>query len=197
MVDHALITIPIGSGTGPVTETRVDARRKPEQKVPLTMQMSADARAVPWLSTHEDAVWRSFLALSRGMERAVDRQLQRDSELSGSEYQILVPLSESETGSLASRDLLRQLDWERSRLSHMLSRMERRGMVSRKPSAVDARGLMVEITAHGREVIQAAAPAHLTMVREAFMSQLSDQEKDTILKLTHRVVPRLAEMNLL
>lgn len=161
------------------------------------MQMSADARAVPWLSTHEDAVWRSFLALSRGMERAVDRQLQRDSELSGSEYQILVPLSESETGSLASRDLLRQLDWERSRLSHMLSRMERRGMVSRKPSAVDARGLMVEITAHGREVIQAAAPAHLTMVREAFMSQLSDQEKDTILKLTHRVVPRLAEMNLL
>lgn len=161
------------------------------------MQTPSSANSVPWLSEQEDAAWRSFLALSRGMERAVDRQLQRDSELSGSEYHVLVPLSESENGSMASRELLRLLDWERSRLSHMLSRMEKRGMVHRKPSPTDARGLIVEITEHGRQVINGAAPSHLAMVREAFVDHLSDDEMRTFVTVARRVLPRLEKMNLI
>ena len=161
------------------------------------MQTPYSANSVPWLSEQEDAAWRSFLALSQGMERAIDRQLQRDSELSSSEYHVLVPLSESENGSMASRELLRHLDWERSRLSHMLSRMEKRGMVCRKPSPQDARGLIVEITDHGRQAINAAAPSHLAMVREAFIDQLSTQEMAALVSMTQRVLPRLEKMNLL
>lgn len=161
------------------------------------MQTPSSANSVPWLSEHEDAAWRSFLALSRGMERAIDRQLQRDSELSSSEYHVLVPLSESKDGSMASRELLRHLDWERSRLSHMLSRMEKRGMVCRRPSTQDARGLIVEITDHGRQVINAAAPWHLAMVREAFMDQLSSDELKTLVAVAGRVIPQLEKMNLI
>lgn len=98
------------------------------------MDSTTGTRHTPWLSDTEDRVWRSFLTLSRSMERAVDRQLQRDSELSGSEYEVLVPLSESDSGELPSRELLRELGWERSRLSHMLSRMERRDMICRSPA---------------------------------------------------------------
>lgn len=161
------------------------------------MQTHFSANSVPWLSEQEDAAWRSFLALSQGMERAIDRQLQRDSELSSSEYHVLVPLSESENGRMASRELLRHLDWERSRLSHMLSRMEKRGMVCRKPSPQDARGLIVEITDHGRQAINGAAPSHLAMVREAFIDQLSTQEMQALVSMTERVLPRLEKMNLL
>ncbi|MEX3600398.1 MarR family transcriptional regulator [Kocuria sp. WRN011] len=161
------------------------------------MQTPSSANSVPWLTEHEDAAWRSFLALSRGMERAIDRQLQRDSELSSSEYHVLVPLSESQDGSLPSRELLRYLDWERSRLSHMLSRMEKRGMVCRKPSPQDARGLIVEITEHGRQVINGAAPSHLTMVREAFMDNLSTEEMQALVNMADKVIPRLENMNLI
>lgn len=161
------------------------------------MQTPSSANSVPWLSEHENAAWRSFLALSRGMERAIDRQLQRDSELSSSEYHVLVPLSESKEGSMASRELLRHLDWERSRLSHMLSRMEKRGMVCRRPSPHDARGLIVEITDHGRRAIGAAAPAHLAMVREAFVDHLSTDDMDVLVAMAGSVIPRLEKMNLL
>ena len=151
----------------------------------------------PWLTPAEEDVWRHFLRLTRGMERAVDRQLQRDSDLSGSEYEILVPLSESPSGELASRELLRSLRWERSRLSHMLSRMERRGMISRSPSPTDARGLVVGITGRGREAVARAAPAHLVMVREAFMDQLDEDEQRALLSITRKVVPQLETMKLI
>lgn len=113
------------------------------------------------------------------------------------EYHVLVPLSESQDGSLPSRELLRHLDWERSRLSHMLSRMEKRGMVCRKPSPQDARGLIVEITEHGRQVINGAAPSHLTMVREAFMDNLSTDEMQALVNMADKVIPRLENMNLI
>lgn len=160
------------------------------------MDSTSTDRPVPWLSDAEQEVWRSFLRLSRGMERAVDRQLQRDSELSGSEYEILVPLSESETGELASRELLRALGWERSRLSHMLSRMERREMIRRSPHPTDARGLMVGITEHGRRTIARAAPAHLLMVREAFVDRLDEQDRAALVRIARAVLPRLEQLGL-
>ncbi|CAL8899667.1 hypothetical protein KVA01_02480 [Kocuria varians] len=158
------------------------------------MDTPPSARNVRWLSETEQDVWRGFLQLSRGMERAVDRQLQRDSDLSSSEYEILVPLSEAPSEGLPSRELLRLLGWERSRLSHMLSRMERRGMISRSPSPTDARGLVVGITAHGREVIENAAPGHLVLVREAFMDLLDEEESSALLGIAEKVLPRLEEM---
>ncbi|WP_255396369.1 MarR family winged helix-turn-helix transcriptional regulator [Kocuria sp. CNJ-770] len=94
---------------------------------------------VNWLTAEEQCAWRSFLALSRGMQTAIDRQLSRDSALSGSEYEVLVPLSESGTGVIRSRDLMHALGWERSRLSHLLSRMARRGLLERLPCDSDAR----------------------------------------------------------
>ena len=192
-------TTPIGSDTALASDPQRLTRDpdRPQQKVRHIMHTPSSANSVPWLSEYEDAAWRGFLALSRSMERAIDRQLQRDSELSCSEYQVLVPLSESKDGSMASRELLRHLNWERSRLSHMLSRMEKRDMVCRKPSPHDARGLIVEITGHGRRAINAAAPAHLAMVREAFVDQLSADDMQALVTMADRVIPRLEKMNLL
>lgn len=151
---------------------------------------------VQWLTPEELAVWRGFLRLSRGIERAVDRQLQRDSELSSSEYDVLVPLSEAPAGTMASRELLKLLGWERSRLSHMLSRMERREMITRSPSPTDARGLTVGITDRGREAIENAAPGHLHLVRETFIDHLDEEERSALLGIAHKVLPRLEAMGL-
>lgn len=151
---------------------------------------------VNWLSDEEQCAWRSFLALSRSMQTAVDRQLSRDSSLSGSEYEVLVQLSESATGVVRSRDLLNELGWERSRLSHLLSRMARRGLLERLPCDSDARGLDVRITPEGRRAIETAAPSHLEMVRAAFIDHLTQEEMDTLRRLSGKVVPRLEELGL-
>ena len=155
-----------------------------------------DATEVDWLTDEEQHVWRSFLALSRGMTTAIDRQLTRDSALSGSEYEVLVPLSESSTGVVRSRDLLRDLGWERSRLSHLLSRMAKRGLLERLPCDSDARGLDVRITPEGRRAIEAAAPAHLEMVRAALIDQLTPGEMDALRSVSGKVVPRLTALGL-
>ncbi|MFI7582717.1 MarR family winged helix-turn-helix transcriptional regulator [Kocuria sp. M1N1S27] len=151
---------------------------------------------VNWLSDEEQRVWRSFLALSRGMQTAMDRQLSRDSALSGSEYEVLVQLSESSTGVVRSRDLLHELGWERSRLSHLLSRMARRGLLERLPCDSDARGLDVRITPEGRRAIEAAAPGHLQVVRAALIDHLTREEMDAMLSVSGKVVPRLEAMGL-
>jgi DNA-binding MarR family transcriptional regulator len=151
---------------------------------------------VHWLSAEEQRVWRGFLTLSRSMQAAIDRQLARDSALSGSEYDVLVLLSESSTGVARSRDLLNELGWERSRLSHLLTRMARRGLLERLPCDSDARGLDVRITPEGRRTIEAAAPGHLEMVRAALIDQLTQEEMDALLSVSDKVVPRLRDLGL-
>lgn len=151
---------------------------------------------VNWLTDEEQRVWRSFLALSRSMATAIDRQLARDSALSGSEYEVLVLLSESTTGVVRSRDLLNELSWERSRLSHLLSRMAKRGLLERLPCSSDARGLDVRITPEGRRAIAAAAPGHLEMVRAALIDQLTQEEMEAVRSIAGKVVPRVAELGL-
>lgn len=88
--------------------------------------------------------------------------------LSGAEYAVLVPLSEAAEGVLRARDLGRMIDWDRTRLSHQVTRMEKRGLVAREDCVDDARGSMVRLTAAGRAAIDAAAPDHVETVRRYF-----------------------------
>ncbi|KAA9395383.1 MarR family transcriptional regulator [Kocuria coralli] len=149
-----------------------------------------------WLSDAEQQTWRHFLFGSRALIRGIDRQLTRDSNLSAAEYEVLVPLSESEAGMMRSRDLLNFLGWERSRLSHLLTRMDRRGLISRHPCPGDARGLDVRVTEEGRQAIEAAAPAHLAMVRAVLMDELTDQEAAAIDRIHEKMTKRLRELGL-
>jgi len=129
-----------------------------------------------WLTPHQAEVWAKYRRLRRTLQRAQGRQLQRDSGLSAPDYALLAPLSESADGVLRARELGAEVDWERSRLSHQISRMERRGLVTREVCAVDARGSMVRLTQKGREAIEAAAPAHADNVRRLVFDPLTPDD---------------------
>jgi DNA-binding MarR family transcriptional regulator len=105
---------------------------------------------------------------------------------------VLVTLSEAPDGVIRARDLGSELGWDRSRLSHQLLRMEKRGMVVREECANDARGLMVRITPEGRRAIEAAAPAHAEAVQRHFFDHLSSAEVDTLIDVFDRVLDKLA-----
>ncbi|MGW5613053.1 MarR family winged helix-turn-helix transcriptional regulator [Streptomyces sp. NPDC003877] len=129
-----------------------------------------------WLAPHEAEIWSTYRRLSRELQRAQDQQLQRDSGISAADYALLAPLSESESGVLRARDLGAEVGWERSRLSHQISRMEARGLVAREACEEDARGAMVRLTEKGRATIEAAAPGHAETVRQLFFDPLDADE---------------------
>ncbi|GAA1284623.1 MarR family winged helix-turn-helix transcriptional regulator [Saccharothrix xinjiangensis] len=145
-----------------------------------------------WLDEREAAVWRAYLAVHRELHGALDRQLERDSGLSNADYALLAPLSEAPGGVLRSRELGRLVGWERSRLSHQVARMEKRGLVVREECAEDARGSMVRLTAEGRAAIESAAPGHVATVRRYLFDALSAEEADLLGRVLHRVLDRIA-----
>lgn len=129
-----------------------------------------------WLNAEEADVWAKYRRLRRNLHKAQERQLLRDSGLSAADYALLAPLSEAPEGLLRARDLGAEVDWERSRLSHQISRMEKRGLVTREACADDARGSMVRLTPAGRAAIEEAAPRHVQIVRRLFFDPLDAEE---------------------
>src|SRR5438105_62692 len=144
-----------------------------------------------WLDEREQRVWQGYLHLNQDLFALLEQQLVRESGLSGADYRVLHPLSVAPGGLLRARDLSSELGWDRSRLSHHLSRMERRGLVVREECAEDARGLMVRLTKVGRRAIEKAAPGHADAVRRYFFDQLSKDEIETMAAAFDRVLDNL------
>lgn len=126
-----------------------------------------------WLNEEEQGVWRLMLAASRKIDRSLDETLQLGQNLSSSEFSVLVSLSEAPEEQLRLRDLCSDLDWDRSRTSHQVTRMERRGLVAKCKSEGDARGVIVSLTDEGRSRLQHAAPEHVENVRRLIFDHLS------------------------
>ena len=144
-----------------------------------------------WLDEREAHLWRSWLRLNQELTSALEDQLSRESGLSGADYAVLVPLSEAPDGMLRARELGREILWDRSRLSHHLGRMEKRGLVVREECVEDARGAMVRMTKAGRAAIDRAAPGHVGATRRHFFDLLSDKEVNVLTKVFDRVLANL------
>src|SRR3989442_14557272 len=114
-----------------------------------------------WLEEREAHLWRSWLRLNQELLSVLEEQISREGGLSGADYAVLVPLSESPDGMLRARELGREILWDRRRLSHHVSRMEKRGLVAREECAEDGRGAMVRVTVAGRAAIEGVAPGYV------------------------------------
>ncbi|TPG34684.1 MarR family winged helix-turn-helix transcriptional regulator [Mycolicibacterium hodleri] len=125
------------------------------------------------LDDDEQAAWRSFVEMRHLLDRHLVRHLQRESGLSDSDFEILVNLSESPEGRMRAFELGQATLWEKSRLSHHLSRMEKRGLVRREAS--DSRYPDVVLTDGGLSAIEKAAPANAARVREFFVDVLGPE----------------------
>ncbi|GAA2793372.1 MarR family winged helix-turn-helix transcriptional regulator [Kribbella solani] len=144
-----------------------------------------------WLDQREARLWLSYRDTHRELMRALEARMISNSGLSGADYALLHPLSEAENGLLRTRDLGRSVGWERSRLSHQVSRMEKRGLVCREECSDDARGSMVRLTELGRKAIDAAAPDHVEAVRSYFFDRLSVAEQEQLTTLLDRIAADL------
>jgi DNA-binding MarR family transcriptional regulator len=144
-----------------------------------------------WLSESEQRAWRGLLQMTTKLEARLNRELQEAGGLSLADYDVLVPLSEALHGRLRVFELAGILGWERSRLSHHLARMHRRGLVCREECDADRRGAFVVLTDEGRTAIRDAAPAHVETVRRLVFEGLSDEQVESLHALTQSVLRRL------
>ncbi|MFG1840733.1 MarR family winged helix-turn-helix transcriptional regulator [Micromonospora sp. NPDC049175] len=148
-----------------------------------------------WLNEQEQRAWRGLMAMEEGLVAFMDRQLRTNCGVSQSDYRVLAHLSEAPDGRLRSFELAGLLQWEKSRLSQHLSRMQTRGLVVRERSEVDQRGATVTITAQGTELIAAAARQHVADVRDVVIDQLTQTELKTLATITDKVRRRLAALD--
>lgn len=128
-----------------------------------------------WLSDEQQQIWRDYLAMVSRLHTAMHRQLQQDCELSLSDYDVLVALSER--GPMRINELGELIGWEQSRLSHQLRRMRGRGLVAREGDGDDRRGATVALTDAGLSAVQTAAPGHVDLVRTVVFDGLSKTEE--------------------
>ena len=140
------------------------------------------------LDERQRLLWQAYRDLYQELARALEDQLLRDAGLSGSEYAVLVPLSHTPGGVLRARELGSKLGWDRSRLSHLVRRMEQRGLVAREECSEDRRGSMVRLTDAGMAAVEDVAPAHSEAIRRYFFDQLSNAELETLAAVFDRLL---------
>lgn len=122
------------------------------------------------------AAWREFIEATELLRTHVAAQLQRDSGLSTGDYTVLLALSEAPGGRLRSSSLAATIGWERSRLSHHLGRMQRRGLIHRESAPDDSRGAEIVIEPAGETAFRGATVPHLRAVRSLFVDALTPEQ---------------------
>jgi len=135
------------------------------------------------LSQHELRVWHAFLLMGEEVLARVGRDIQQATGLSGPEFGVLSRLASIGKGAMRQQDLARVLGWEKSRLSHQLTRMERRQLIERQP--IEGRATSVVLTDAGREKLASAWPIHAGSVRRNLLSRLSTEQIDTMVRVSN------------
>lgn len=146
-----------------------------------------------WLSPSQGRTWLNYMSVYHRLEYEMNRQLQAECGLSFADYTVMNALSAASGRRTRVSQLAITIGWERSRLSHHLQRMARRGLVERVQSDTDGRATDALLTDAGLKTLRVAAPKHVAWVRTVFFSDLDDdqvEEMGDLLGLVYRTILR-------
>jgi DNA-binding MarR family transcriptional regulator len=133
-----------------------------------------------WLTAEERAAWVRLIAIVELLPGALDRQLREDSELTHFEYFALAMLSEAPDRQLRMTGLAERTNATLPRLSHVVKRLEGRGLMERFPCAEDRRVTNVRLTRTGWERVVRVAPGHVENVRRLVLDALTPEQIDQL-----------------
>jgi DNA-binding MarR family transcriptional regulator len=144
-----------------------------------------------WLTRDELATWVRLVAVLELLPTVLDSQLRRDADLTHFDYYVLAMLSEADERTLRMTALAARTNAALPRLSHVVRRLEERGLVERTPSPEDRRATNARLTPTGTEKVEAAAPAHVATVREHVIDALSAEQVEQLGEITEALLARL------
>ncbi len=135
--------------------------------------------------------WDSFIRMQEKLIGRLSRKVQSDSGMSAADFIVLASLTESDEGRMRLLDLAKRVEWEKSRMSHQVARMAKRGLVAREECPDDGRGAFILATPAGYRAIEEAAPIHVEHVRRLFVDALTPEELDTLGRISARVLTHM------
>ncbi len=141
----------------------------------------------------ETTAWNGFQRMAVGMATRLNRRLTSESGISLPDYEVLSSLAGSDTGTLRAFELGADLQWEKSRLSHHLKRMENRGLIARTVCESDGRGLWVSLTDEGRAVQAQAARTHREGVDTLMIDRLDRDQLATLAAISESVLDGMTD----
>jgi DNA-binding MarR family transcriptional regulator len=148
---------------------------------------------VSQVSQEDWEVWRDYYRAARELTHAFDRRLQDDSGISHPEYLVMVALWNAPHRKLRTGELADDLSWEKSRVSHQVTRMVARGLLERTECDTDARGVWVGLTAEGSRTLLGATRDHTQAIGDWFFDVLTDDEKHAIQTASRRMRAKLID----
>ncbi len=154
------------------------------------MESRSDIR---WLDTEQQKSWRAYIMGTELLQHQLDRELREEHQISFSEYEILVRLSETERGRMRMALLAEAMSHSRSRVTHTVARMEKADLVIRQASEADGRGVEAVMTEAGRAKLVEAAPTHVRGVRTHLVDIASPADFAAIGRIFNEVSDRLLE----
>ena len=135
------------------------------------------------LSPRELRVWHAFRLMHEDVLGRVGRDITQATGLSGPEFGVLSRLAALGNGEMRQQALAGMMGWDKSRLSHQLTRMQERGLIERRRA--DGKTVHVVLTEPGREKVEAARPVHAASVRRNLLSRLTQEQIDTIVRVSN------------
>ncbi|WP_255550855.1 MarR family transcriptional regulator [Granulicella sp. dw_53] len=135
------------------------------------------------LSPHELRVWHAFKLMGEDVMVRVGRDISDATGLSGPDFGVLSRLADLGKGEMRQQRLAEMMGWDKSRLSHQLTRMQERELIERREA--DKRVVLVVLTKHGQKKLDAARPVHAESVRRNLLSRLNAEQIETIVRVSN------------
>lgn len=161
-------------------------------------QGALEQQAPRWLSAEEQVAWRGFLYGVNLLWERLGDALEQDPQIDLTmwEYEILVRLSEAPERRIRMSDLADQVVHSRSRLTHTVARLEKRGIVERVRCVADGRGREARLTDAGMDLLRGAAPVHVASVRAHLVDVIGREDLLELGRIFAKTLPEGAPVRL-
>lgn len=144
-----------------------------------------------WLDDEELAAWVRLAAVLELLPGVLDSQLRREAELTHFEYYVLAMLSEAPQHTLRMTALALETNATLPRLSHVVRRLEGRGLAERFPCPDDARATNARLTPAGWDKVRETAPGHVDTVRQYVLDALTPEQVTQLTAIGEAILQRL------
>lgn len=144
-----------------------------------------------WLDDDEQRAWRAYSVATRLLQDRLERDLLAAADMPTTYYELLALLSEAPERTLRMSQLAHWTNSKPSRISHAVGKLEQKGWVCREHFAGDRRGWLAVLTDEGLAALQAAAPPHVSSVREHLIDLLTREQLRQLEDISRTILDHL------
>ncbi len=141
-----------------------------------------------WLNDEERQAWLTLASLLVQLGPALDAQLRRDAEITHFEYNVMAVLSEATDRTRRMSEIAVLADGSLSRLSQVVTRLEKKGWLRRSPDPTDGRYTLATLTDDGWDKVVETAPGHVNEVRRLVLDPLTKTQLQQLTTIGQRIL---------